>query len=254
MFIFPLEIRSRIYFWLDDLDLALEDPEVFWALAPQYLRHLTLGQHLVKDGKFTLATRLAHRYPLSGNFVERLIIIADKPSQCFISKWLEKFPPNHLNLKHLILVNDSDFIELNKFFILPFTSLLLNLVSTSPELTRLSFSDYQPSPEVITACGTNLTRLDIGNIHEVYQHFSLPSSLEVFSFTPWAVNLFLGAPPTCLEVVIIRAGEYTAVYEPAICCHFLANCPSLRRLAVDDTCAFFHSFFFFLLTLCSPEP
>jgi hypothetical protein len=112
MFIFPLEIHSRIYLWLDDLDLALEDPEVFLALAPQYLHHFTLGQHLVKDGKFTLATRLAHHYPLSGNFVKHLIIIPDKPSQSFISKWLEKFPPS-LKLKHLILVDNFDFRELN---------------------------------------------------------------------------------------------------------------------------------------------
>jgi hypothetical protein len=253
MFIFPLEIRSRIYLWLDDLELALEDPEVFWALAPQYLRHFTLGQHLVKDGKFTLATRLAHRYPLSGNFVERLIIITDQPSRSLISKWLEKFPPCR-KLKHLILVNDMDFQELNQFFILPFTNLLLDLVSTSPELTRLSFSDYQPSPDIIKACGTNLTRLDIGYLDQVYQHFTLPPCLEVFSFAPWAANLFLGVPPTSLEVVIIRAGDCREFYDPAICCHFLANCPSLRRLAVDETCAFFHSFFFFLLTLRSPQP
>jgi hypothetical protein len=243
MFILPLEIRSRIYLWLDDLDLALEDPEVFWALAPQYLRHFILGQHLMKDpGKFTLATRLAHRYPLSGNFIERLIIIADKPSQPFIFKWLDNFPPS-LNLKHLILVDDYDFSDLNRFFTMPFTNLLYNLVSISPELICLSFSDYQPSPEVITACGTNLTRLDIGNLQQIYQHFSLPPCLEVISFTPWAVNLFLDTPPTSLEVVIIRAGEYTDVYEPAICCRFLANCPSLRRLAVDDQCAYLHSFF-----------
>jgi len=248
MFIFPLEIRSCIYLWLDDLDLALEDPEVFWALAPQCFRHLTLGQYIAQDKKLTLSTRLAQRYPLSGNFVERLTIIADERSQPLISEWLEKFPPNR-KLKHFILVDDFDVRES------PFTDLLLNLVSTSPELTRLSFSDYQPSPEVIAACGNNLTRLDIGNLDplNVYQHFSLPSRLEVFSFTPWAVNLFLGAPPTSLEVVIIRAGEFTEFYDPAICCSFLANCPSLRRLAVDDRCEFFHSFFFFLLTFCSPE-
>jgi hypothetical protein len=150
MFIFTLEICSRIYLWLDNLDLTLEDPEVFYALALQYLLHFTLGQHLVKDGKFTLATRLAHHYLLSRNFIEHLIIIANKPSQSFISKWLEKFLSS-LKLKHLILIDNFDFRELNQFFILPFTNLLLNLVSTSPELTCLSFSDYQPSPEIITA-------------------------------------------------------------------------------------------------------
>lgn len=244
--IFPLEIRSRIYLWLDDLDLALKDPEVFWALAPHHLRHLTLGQHVMKDDNFTLATRLAHRYPLSGNFVERLVIIADKPSQRFISKWLKKFPPNR-KLKHLILVDDFDYDDI----LPPFTNSLPILVSTSPELTRLSFSDYQPSPEVITACGNNLTRLDIGHLdkdnpQQLFQHIPLPSRLEVLSFSPWVVKL-LNEPPTSLEVVIIRAGECTAVYEPALCCSFLAKCLSLRRLAVDDTCAFFDSFFFLFI-------
>ena len=43
--ILPLEIRSRIFVMLDDQTLAKDCPDVFWAIAPDYLRVLTIGKN-----------------------------------------------------------------------------------------------------------------------------------------------------------------------------------------------------------------
>ena len=238
----PLEIRARIYVELDDIDLAEDISEVFWALCPDYFRNLTIG-HVSLCEETMRVNRFIRLYPCSGNFVENLTIVTDYISQRAVDQFLKRFP-SHRKLRELSLI--YSFINPKHFKVenLRFARSLESVVTTSPDLTRLSFLGLQPSPALITACNDKLTRLDIGHIHIITDdsRFHLPSVLEILSFTPWAATLFSGSPPPTLRRIILSIDHHREMEYWNDCYAFLSKCTSLLSLCIENDCGFF--FFF----------
>jgi hypothetical protein len=134
--ILPLEIRSRIYLFLDDWVLAEQVPEVFWALSQEIFRFCSLG--IKANGEQGIQTRLAQMYPTTGNLVERLILMTDPITVKIIRKFLINFPTQR-KLKHLCISlspHDKSYIEAAS---LPYFKNLKKLISNSSNMTRLSF-------------------------------------------------------------------------------------------------------------------
>lgn len=238
----PLEIRGRVYVELNDPYLAEFIPEVFWAIGPHYFRDLTIGQ-LLNDQESALIMRLIERYPTSGSFVETLTIVTDQFSQTHIDHFLKKWPKER-KLRHLTLQFPFKNQIYYHLYALRYANPLYELVDTSPDLTRLSFHHFQPSPDLITACSDRLTRLDIGYIHSVVPlyFFNLPPCLEILTFTPWAPSLFLGEPPETLHRILIRSEEYFDEHSWEDSADFIARCSSLVSLGLEDKCMFLYTF------------
>ena len=237
--ILPLEIRSRIYVELGDVHLAEEIPEVFWALCPELFRVLQVGQ-ILESPESLQTNKLITLYPNSGNFVEKLTIITDLPSQPAILGFLKAFP-KHRKLRELFLVLSFEGEVHFHLDALLYGEKLQSVVLTSPQLRRLSFNGFQPSPELINACHDRLTRLDVTTIHTTDEcfKFPLPSHLEILSFTPRAVPLFLGLPPETLRRIIIKARMTGVVQYWDECCEFIAKCTFLESLGLEERCTFF---------------
>ena len=236
--VFPLEIRARIYTFLDDPQLSLHISEVFWAIAPTYFRNLTVGR-MIGFVNPTPQTQLVERYPDSGCFVERLVIAPDFNSVKILSEFLKRFPTRR-KLKHVTLVYFNDFGYFFTLRRLKYANDLEKVLQTSPGLTRLSFHHFQPSPVLISACADRLTRLDIGHIHTNSGGLSIPLTprLQILSFTCRAVPFFTGTPPNTLKVLILKDDELRGSGLTDECEMFIARCSSVRRIGVVDDCKF----------------
>ncbi|KAF8808577.1 hypothetical protein BYT27DRAFT_7255377 [Phlegmacium glaucopus] len=109
--ILPLEVLSMIFVYLEDLELAQEIPQVFWAIAPHSLRRLCIGWNL-SSTRNLLQSQLVQIYPNCGHFVEQLTLMTDHRSAPTITAFLEQFPPYH-KIRHLTL---SDSNSANSFW------------------------------------------------------------------------------------------------------------------------------------------
>lgn len=240
--ILPPEIRSRIFVLLNNKNLAKDFPEVFWAIAPDYLRDLSIGKNF-NFHTDRLQTQLVEIYPTCGAYVQKLTLFTDATSVGIITKFLESFPL-HRKLKHLRI----EYSLIRRSFwsaeSLPYHNLLECLLATSPTLTRLSFSNLEPSSSLITSSPT-LTHLDIGHYIPLNIELSipLPSQLEILSVTPAMVQYICQPLPLNLRVLIVVADFITppAVIEELQ--SYIAQAPSLTSIALVDICVY--SFFFF---------
>ena len=146
----PLEICSMIYLAVDDTELMKHFPEVFWAMAPKYLRTICVGHFLGGNSEERLQNELIRLYPSCGNFVETLTIVTDWND--FLTPFLQKFPSEG-KLKHIRLLFLRRYASRQNFDGLDYEDVLIGILKTSPLLTRLSFHKFQPIPRLIDSCG-----------------------------------------------------------------------------------------------------
>jgi hypothetical protein len=131
----PLELRKKIYLYLDDENkqLAKTLPEVFWAIAPTFFCEIcigmTFGSRLENE-----QTELARVYPYSCNFVETLTIITDMYHHNVIRNFLEHFPiQRKLKLVQLVYsTQQGSRISLEDLGYEPY---LIDVIETSPDFS-----------------------------------------------------------------------------------------------------------------------
>ena len=239
-----LEVRSLIYTFLDDLDLAKEIPEVFWAMAPEHLRVLSIGQ-VEEMEALPIHTDLVRTYPRCGHFVEQLTLMSDTPSIKIITNFLLQFPI-HRKLHHLCLsLSPEHSIVFSSR--LPYVDLLEELIHSSPLLTRLSFHDINPCHQLCHAA-QQITRLDLGHVYGYTEEtvIPLPPLLEILTLTAASV-LFLVGPRPCLKVLVITDDKEQSFFLDSEILSFIGGCPVLTRLAIVDSRASF-IFQYYILT------
>jgi hypothetical protein len=236
--ILPPEVRSRIFVLLDNKPLALRYPEVFRAIAPQYLRTLSIGRpfNLCYD---TLQTQLADTYPTCGGYAQELALFTDVASVANITKFLESFPSyrqlQHLRIEHSIISDSFKSAES-----LPYLALLQRLVASSPTLTRLSFGDVYHSSSLIMSA-LSLTRLDIplDVLPEpglVPSSITFPPQLEILSLTPAVAQFISFPPPPTLRLVIIYADNISLPTQYQELLSFISQSSSITSLGLVDNC------------------
>ena len=245
----PLEIRSRIYEFNTNKSLALVIPEIFWAIAPDYFRVLTLGRKYPGSNDL-LQTRLVRKYPTSGNFVERLVIYTDPSVLHTLKPFLDQFPP-HRNLDHLCIAQSSIAGSFCTADQLPFLKDLEKLIESSPKLARISFHHLNPTSTLIHAAGHQLTRLDIGKVYPTAEEFyiPLPPTLLILMITPLVVPKLIYHDARNLQTLVIRACDYTYGRFTKDIQDLVLSCPALTNVGIIDICKslFFFSFFFYCL-------
>lgn len=238
----PIEIILKIFVFLGDASLAKEIPEAFQAIAPHFFRKISIGGSF-GSRKENIQTDLVRIYPESGNHVETLTLVTDYSTRNTIAEFLKRFPVER-KIKHVQLLYSITEGCQAHLLTLGYESYLIEVLKTSPDLTRLSFLDVQPSSLLISACGDRLTRLDIGFIHPPFQNFEIPIThrLEVLCFTPNAARYFIGSPPLTLRVLIIHAKQASDSFPTQECIRFVRSCTSVTNVAVIDACMFFYIF------------
>lgn len=246
--ILPPDIQSRIFSMSDNINLAKHSPDFFWAIAPDYLRVLTIGRNFNFRNP-RLQTELAEIYPSCGGFVHTLTLLSDAASIPIITSFLENFPVHrqikHLRLQYSLIRNSFTTAEY-----LPYHNLLERLVSSSPTLTRLTFSNLQASSSLITLA-SSITHLDIGEFIPLNEHFfiPLPPQLEILSFSPTTFEYILHPAPPTLRVLIVYTDDIAAPGVMAEIKEFIAQCPSITSLALVDHCKFLFYFILFFKKL-----
>ncbi|KAF8810841.1 hypothetical protein BYT27DRAFT_7209062 [Phlegmacium glaucopus] len=210
--VLPVETRSQIFAYLNDTNIAQHIPEAFWAMAPDYIRHLHLGWTYTFDMVHT-QTKLVDKYPNCGHLVERLSILSDQTSAGVVTKQ-----------------------SITSASALPFLSLLETLIATSPDLRRISFVHIHPSPLLINAAAARLTRLDIGHFYPSERAISVPLTplLEILSVTASVFTHITDPPPATLRTVIIKTDILPSFFLTRDCHSFLARCTHLTGLAIVD--------------------
>lgn len=244
--ILPLEVKSLIWVLLDDKILAKDHPEVFWAIAPDYLRFLTIGISF-KSLDAVLQTGLVDIYPECGHLVERLTLMTDILSIDIINDFLQNFP-THRKLRHLCINLSPVALSLRFPTQLPYFQPLINLIAESPNMTRLSFENIQPHYELINAA-PQLTRLDIGLIYPSEEETLVPlsSHIQILSITPSVVLYMTDPPPRTLHTLIIRPDSFTTSFLLEDLQYFIGQCSSLTNIALIDNCTSSFFYMFFLL-------
>jgi hypothetical protein len=231
----PLEIRSAIYQNLDNPTIAKDIPEVFWAIVPNFFRHLTLGvQHSIGYSPETLQTKLVKRYPESGGFVEELTLYAERASVTFVSNFLKKTPVFR-KLKHIRILYsglDNSYSFANE---IPYLDVLEDVIKNADALTRLSFESINPCSTLLGAATDKLIRLDLGTFYssDNDSDVRLPRSLEVLIFTP-SSSLYIYGPTPLLRVIGIKKDDVSNNYFAVKLRYFIDSCPLLTSLAIFD--------------------
>ncbi|KAF8809180.1 hypothetical protein BYT27DRAFT_7255055 [Phlegmacium glaucopus] len=233
--VLPLETRSQIFSYLNDTNIAEHIPEAFWAMAPDYIRHLHLSWTYNFD-MVHMQTKLVDKYPNCGHLVKRLSILSDQTSAGVVTKFLQNFPP-YRKLKHLqITLAAHPRQSITSASALPFLSLLETLIATSPNLQQISFVHIHPSPLLINAAAARLTRLDIGHFYPSERAISVPLTplLEILSVTASVFMHITDTPPATLRTVIIKTDILPSFFLMRDCHSFLARCTHLTGLAIVD--------------------
>ena len=198
----PPEVRAMIYRALNDPLLAIDNSEVFFAMAPDFLRVLKLGKEdCSADDK--MRARLVAIYPSSGRFVEQLTLYSDIRSDQLIEDFLQDFPLNNPRLKRLCIKSSppSEFDDSPPYFVY-----LESLVAHIPTLTRLKFSGFSPSSSLIHAI-PNLTRLDLGYLETQSYHITFPSRLEILSLSASMARFLIRPDHLSLRVLIVYTDD-----------------------------------------------
>ena len=203
-------------------------------------RVLTIGRSLsFPTGQ--VQTQLVKIYPNCGCFVEKLNLMTDVTSVDIITQFLTQFPSQH-KLKHLRLALSPTIQSFWSSGQLPYLELLIDLVATSSDLTRLSFNNVQPLFLLIDVASHCLTRLDIGHIYSSDEETFIPlmPHLDVLSFTCTAVSYFSGPPPATLCVVILKNNDITSFLIMEELQDFIARCPAIDSIAMVGVCPYPH--------------
>ena len=231
--ILPLEIRYHIFQLLNDKTLALEYPEVFRAIAPDFLRELRVGRSYPFDIE-RFQNQFVEIYPSCGVYAHLLTLVADPSSVNLITNFLQSFPfPN--NLKHLRIEESKLPGTFWSAESLPYLNLLEELLASSPTLTRLSFYNFRPCSSLISS-PPSLTRLDFGLRVPLNPdfHIHLPSQLEIISLTPVLVGYLSRPPPPALRVLVVYADEKNSSTLISEVQSYIAQSPSLTKIALVD--------------------
>jgi hypothetical protein len=250
----PLEVRSRIWGLLDNKFLAKYLPEVFWSIAPNYLRFLSIGRSMRSQNDL-LQTELVGIYPNCGHLVERLTILTDIAYQDITTNFLNDFP-THRKLLHLSInlspTNDTIFSAGQ----LPYLELLVDLIAESPDMLRLSFGDVHPHYTLINSAAHRLTRLDIGHIYPSEEEIfvPLPPHLQILSIPPAVVSYLTHPPPQTLHTLIIKPDNLTSFFLLQELQHFITQGTSLTKLAIIDKCTLSSFYLFYFANLCLFRP
>jgi hypothetical protein len=228
----PLEIRARIYANLEDLSLAKELNEVFWAIAPRLFRQLVIGSSNERH-TYTLPTELVKIHPNSGRFVEKLTLYPDADLDDTITAFLTQTPHFH-KLSHLHIPFTRVRENYSTAATLPYRHLLERVIADSEKLTCISFN-IQPCASLVDAGNTRLTRLDLGFYPSTGEtvNITLPPTLEILSFHSWDSTHITGHTPS-LRIVVIQkervVGDYLADLG-----HLIGSCPLLTSVGFVDS-------------------
>ena len=248
----PVEIKAHIFSLTGDWQLARLSSEFFWTIAPQLLRTTCVGPLLDDAPDRSLPTQLIQLYPACGHLVENLTIELHNSSMLIVGLFLQAFPKIR-RLRHLTISYTAEVGSHWSILSLPYLDLLEDVISASPNLTRLTFNHTQPTSLLIFACADTLTRLDLGYIFNPFGKFSIPltHNLEVLSLTPQAANFFIGNPPATLRVLIIEKDHFDDCFITDSLRAFINSCTSVRRVGIVDfgigMLFFFFSFIAYLL-------
>jgi hypothetical protein len=230
----PLEIRSIIFQMLDDFSLAKDINEVFWALAPQYFRNLTIGDKYYNQ-KENLETDLVKKFPTSGKYVERLTIHPESLNADTITDFLT-LTLDFRKLTHLTLFYSRADNSYPLALELPYLDELEKVIKDSEVLAWLTFDDIQPWCSLIDAGEDRLRRLDFGYgfPSEAEIILTLPPRVEILTITPSTVS-FLHGPCHNLTVLILKNDHSTCQQYAFYIRQIIKRSPFLMSLAVIDT-------------------
>ena len=73
----PLEIHSQIYTAVGEVELMKHFPDIFWAIAPEYLQTICVSHYLGGNPEGKLQNNIIRLHPSCGNFIEMLTIITN---------------------------------------------------------------------------------------------------------------------------------------------------------------------------------